>query len=243
MRPKKTKLKIPLLSELIEMAMLFLGVINAILFTVSSIFEIFLKKNLYVMSIYILTFFLFAGHLIIRHRYPKKFVKTYRKWKPEVERFNSLISDYFIKASITLASSVSIMLIIFPTKYPFYTKSFQNLSLEMSLGYFVTTLIMFGVVGLPFIFKKILRLVLGEKADLKKIINKFLIFELLIILILTFVFVVQDLFYNKTYLGVFLEQILTNDKVKSLYAYLLGVPLFFWLRYLYIGVDWLQPKI
>jgi hypothetical protein len=211
------------------MVMVFWSMVTVVLFFVKS-FLVSTKQG-FPWSVYFIALGLFVIHLVIRSIYPAKFPSK-SSLKNSPERAKEIFVDIIIKFCFALSSSVTVFAIFRPDQVGFFLQ-LQGFIRETVFGFFVHIVVMtvlFLLVPLGFIWLRKTSPPLARK----------LLLPVTYLNIFFIILITVDLIFDASLINRLTRYLLEKENFIIFVKFVLGAPLIFWLRSLFLGVVWIK---
>ena len=228
-----------------ETMLILWAMVLCIFFTLSSSLELLSPShyNPYVMYTYLLAGIILLGHYLIRRRNPQNFGQKSKYNLGKAQKMESMFKDLLFRISASLASAVSLLMLIFPHQFTYFQNNWYQLADLVSMTFLITIFInLFFLIFLPMIPFLLLRIFLPKNIDLeerKKIVRLTYILLLTVALIYYAFLHITD---RESVITLMLNNLDLVYKFSWLIKFMLGFPLIFWLQYLFLGSKYLKTK-
>jgi len=212
------------------MALIFGAYFLTLAFAFNSLGLIF-EGDLGVILIYLGAFSLLITHYFIRLRYPERFISHSDHPVSLEDRVEGSIFGFLTVLACAIATSASIATLIFPAKFGFFSQKIIPAVEDI-------VVMAFSRFGMFFLFVGVIPILLTKL--LVKEENKSLLLALFILIgVLLAVGLVGVGKANPDLLTQFTQ----NQTLRDLILWILGIPAFFWLKYLLFGgIEWLKAR-
>jgi hypothetical protein len=229
-------------SVIIDTTLIFWASLVSMFFFMSSFFEL-LSGHHSPISVYLLALIFLIIHFSIRQKFPARFIRKSKHWLTNPERMNEIYTDVILRTFAAVASSVAIFAFLWPEKILFFINDWQSLVEEVAFSFFISfALIIFFVIIIPAAIASLISKALPGFSSKER--REYLTLVLYLVFALLFLAhsTVKDLIDQPTILELLTSRALQEKAAVDLIKYLLGIPLFFWLEYLFLGIDWLKAR-
>lgn len=207
-----------LFTTVIDISLIFGAFGLSALFIINSLNQ----KDAAFTLVYIVTFIFIVIHYVIRSRFPNRFVRV-AKESEEIDPFRSRLGNIIITLSFCIASAATISALLFPSRFGFfYDKITPIIEENMVFVFSYFFVLLFLLLGTPLILNRLFPYKNGSKDKVKP----FWIVGTIFVLI--FVFLKEA---NPT----LIESLIENQFVEEAVVWILGIPVTFWLKYIFLG--------
>lgn len=229
-------------SAMVEGGLIIWASVISTFFFISSIIGI-LDGGKTTFPVYVLALLLLLLHFLIRQKFPQRFTTKSKDFLAPFEKLDELFTDLVSRSSVALASSVAIFSFLWEEKIAFFINDWKALAEKVAFSLFVSS-------ALILIFIVILPLTIAFLVDklISKTYNKMRIKKLAFAIILLFVLLlfiyseIQELSDKPTLFELIIERLTQEKIIISLTRFLMGIPLIFWLEYLFLGNNLFKAK-